>query len=232
MRRCIPPELFNGIPYPADGQAAANIADFVKSEMSYRLPSVSDVMMHKEVWHVVCNFCERCGALLEKKTGNVTSANPGITISSTTYGAFQRLVGAGIGTPTSIDNMTLEETVNGPKFKFADTLLVDATNSAYLIYSVVPDLNKSPANMNLPTWFWKKYSKLLVAGGMYRILSMGGRPWTDITTARLFAVEFNNEIERVSRSLLTSGMRKYIRLGTEDLLVSTADQSRPQAAAQ
>lgn len=231
MRLCIPPELFNAIPMPASGNTSTNISTLVKGEMSYRLPSVSDVMMQKETWHVICNFCERVGGLVEKLTGNVSTSSSGLTITAPTYGKFQRLVGAGVdGEACSIEKVSLQETSTGPKFSFDATLLTSTNKTGYLLYTVVPDIDKAPSSQNLPLWFINKYSKVFVSGGLFRILSMQGRPWTDITTARLFAVEYNNEIERVSRSLITSGMRKYIRIGTEDLLVSTAEQSRPQSA--
>jgi len=239
MNMMIPAELFNAIGVPSEGQSTVRITDYLKS-MAYKLPNCSDLTIEREIWNTVCDISSRIGALREKQTGTL-GAGGTLQISAPSYGDFHRLVGAGIGgTRSAITTISISDTATYPVVTFSGGT---QGSTAYVEFSVIPDINanhdKTKSGSTYPNdkwvapeWFLNKYSRIITAGAMFRVLGMTGRPWTDFNGARANAVVYNREINRLSHGLITSGMRKSILIGEEAPFVGNAQtvQSQPQSA--
>ena len=110
MKYCIPGELWNQVGVPSGGVTATLVSTYI-SELAYRLPSITDVMMEKELWHTICEFAERCGALRERIVGTISPTSLSVTITTPTFGVFQRIVGASVnGVPVGLDKITVNDT--------------------------------------------------------------------------------------------------------------------------
>lgn len=221
MKYCIPGELWNQVEVPVKDTEAVAISTYLP-EIAYRLPSITDVMMAKEFWHTVCEFAERCGAMLERTSWGVSQSERTVTIDSpATFGAVQRFVGAGVdGRPVGFDRLDISAIERGYSVVFAMSSLSaggEAVNS-YVCYSVVPNINAEPDKQVAPKWFLKRYERLLIAGALMRICAMVDENWGDATAARLYATTYLRELDRVTHGLITSGMRKQVLLDAESVL--------------
>ena len=220
MKYCIPGELWNQVGVPAHDLASTEVSTYI-SEMAYKLPSVTDVMMAKEFWHTVCEFAERCGALRERISGTVSSISPALGVGTPTFGRFQRLVGAGVnGIPVGFDKFVARDSASGVTVTFDPSCMPVAEQSytAYLDVSAVPDEDAEPSAQVAPLWFLRKYDRALLAGTLMRLHAMAGRPWTDEAVARMHATTYLREVNRVTHGLITSGMRRQVLLDAESIL--------------
>lgn len=225
MKMTIPGELWNQVAVPSSGTTSTLISTYL-SEMAYKLPSITDVMMTKEFWHTVCEFAERCGALRERISG--TSPFTSIVVGSPTFGDFQRFVGAGVnGAPVGFDEFSVSETAQGAQIEFN----ASSATSSYADISVVPDITAAPNNQKAPLWFLKRYDRALMSGTLMRIYSMSGAPWSDSATARQHAMTYLREVNRVTHGLITSGMRRQV-LTDAEALVTRQNATLDRGAAQ
>lgn len=197
MRQTIPDELFNQIPVPESGTDLVPLLAYV-GEMAYKLPTVTDVMMAKEIWHVVCDVCERIGAMLFRETEGVSSPftpHPPI-------GRLQRYVGAGTAEgPVELSCLAVSQ---------GALVFSDGAAPAYVDYSVVPDVNADPDAQKAPRWFLHRYEQLLLAGALSRLQSMTGKGWSDPQLAQSNGLAYVRDLNRASVGLITSGMRKEV----------------------
>lgn len=225
MKNTIPGELWNQVDVPRTKTDAVLVADYL-SEIAYKLPSVTDVMMKKEFWHTVCEFAERCGALRERITGTIKDTENTLSPDSATFGVFQRFVGAGVdGVKIGFDRFTIEDDESGAKIVFgaACTPVEGEVYSCYADVSVVPDVNVRPEEWKAPRWFLERYQRVLIAGTLMRLQAMPGKPWMDEAGARMNATTYIREINRITHGLITAGMRRDVLLDAESIL---ARQSR------
>lgn len=224
MNYCIPGELWNQVEVPTYGQTPVLMETYI-AEIAYKLPSVTDVMMAKEMWHAICEFAERTGALREAKSAvdNLTSSNHEVAVGTPTYGAFQRFVGAKMGgTPVGFDKFSTAMTIDGIVGVFDNG---SDTATGEIFFSVVPDIGAPPENQKAPRWFLSKYEKVLMHGTMLRLFSMDGKPWTNGTQAQMNATAYMAELNRVTHGLITSGMRRQILVGMETALSTRRTQA-------
>lgn len=234
MRYALPGELWNQVAAPLRDATAMNVATFL-SEIAYRLPSITDVMMTKELWHTICDFAERCGALRERITGAISTSSPELGGFSPKFGKFQRFVGAGVDeTPIGLEWLSTKEDEDGVALVFsASCVPADGQNhSAYADISVVPDANAAPERQVAPLWFLKRYEKALLSGALMRVQAMDGEKWSDAVGARMNATTYLHEINRVTHGLITGGMRRQILLDAESILArqSTTTNSQTQTS--
>lgn len=217
MRNCIPDEMFNRIPYPDYGSEQVGIERIFR-EARYKVSLVPDLTLKKEIWHALCDFCSRTGALLERNVGSGGSCdiNP-------SYGRFMRVVGAGTASGKTKD-ITVSD--NGTRVSFG----TDEDN--YVIYSVRPEFSSEDGdidggtkvwNPKVPDWFVEKYGECIAHGGLMRVFAMASKPWADFSQARMHAVAYNSDLNMFSWGLITSGMRKDLMVDIEDLIVNTAN---------
>ena len=231
MKYCIPGELWNQVGVPSGGVTATLVSTYI-SELAYRLPSITDVMMEKELWHTICEFAERCGALRERIVDTISPTSLSVTITTPTFGVFQRIVGASVnGVPVGLDKITVNDTAGGVQVSFAASLApLDGTDYPVAIdISVVPDLNAIPSDQKAPLWFLKLYDRILIAGTVMRVCAMPGKPWTDEAGARMNATTYLHEINRVTHGLITSGMRKQILIDAESVLARQSQTTSTQS---
>ena len=211
MRYCIPDELFNRIPYPLDGLEEVGI-DGIYREVAYKLPSAEDVVVRKEIWHTYCDFCGRTGALLKKLTG---AQSVEVVVQ---HGKFLHIVGAekdGVQTT----NFTLGANPNGGLV----ATFPDGTQSCTIYASIRPAFDDVTADgfgdwtPKMPQYMIDRYGECVAHGALARLFMMRGEG--DI--ARMHATAYNNDLNRLSFGLITSGMRKHLLIDVEDWLVNT-----------
>lgn len=233
MRYALPGELWNQVEVPLRQQSATNVSVFL-SEMAYKLASITDVMMVKEFWHTVCDFSERCGAMLERISGSVSPSSRELGPFTPTFGDFQRLVGAGVeGVPVGLADLSTRDSADGPVLVFGSGCIpADAECTVYADISVVPDLNAAPSDQYAPLWFLKRYAKALMAGTLMRLYAMEGEKWADSVGARMNATAYLREINRVTHGLITAGMRRQVLVDAESILArqSTTTNSQTQTS--
>lgn len=230
MKHCIPGELWNQVGVPSHDTSATAISTYL-SEMAYKLPSVTDVMMEKEYWHTLCEFAERCGALRERVNDTISSASLSVLIPAPTYGAFQRIIGVSVnGVPVGTGAVTVNDTADGVQVSF-DAALAPVAATDYPVsidISVVPDVNAAPSAQKAPLWFFKKYGRAILSGTIMRLCAMPGRPWSDEAAARMNATTYLREINRVTHGLITSGMRRQVLLDAEGVIARQSQTTQTQ----
>ena len=214
MRYCIPNELFNRIPYPAEGTEPMGI-DGICHELHYKLPGAEDVVVRREVWHTLCDFCYRTGALLERKEAE--SGSTQIPLLSQN-GTFLRIVGAEAdGEPTvdfEVSTGDGEMYINFP----------DNVTGCAVVISIRPAFDDKPTgdadwNPQVPRYLIDRYGECIAHGSLARLYAMRN----DGGMARMHAVAYNNDLNRLSFGLITSGMRKHLLIDVEDWLVNTTN---------
>ena len=213
MRYCIPDELFNRIPYPFVGTEAVSL-DRIYREIAYKLPGENELVVRKEVWHSVCDFCERTGAYLKKLEG----ASPlTVPAEGTLGGKLMRVVGA------KIDGVITR-----------DIYITDSNNSVIIgcntpgetfeaIVSVRPAFSDETGNNEygtgewaptLPQYMVDKYGECITHGALMRLYAMRGM----FPLAQMHATAYNDDMLRLSYGLITAGMRKHLMVDMEDFL--------------
>lgn len=211
MRYCIPDELFNRIPYPVDGLEEVGI-DGIYSTVAYKLPGAEEVVVRREIWHTLCDFCVRTGALLRKMTG---SQSVEIVVQ---YGKFIRIVGAekdGVQTTA----FTLSANPSGGLV----ATFPDGTQNCAIYASIRPLFDDVTADASgdwtprVPQYLIDRYGECIAHGALARLFAMRGEG----EVARMHATAYNNDLNRLSFGLITSGMRKHLLIDVEDWLVNT-----------
>jgi len=229
MKYCIPGELWNQVEVPSADTTQTLVSTYL-SELAYKLPSITDVMMTKEFWHTVCEFAERSGALREKISDTISSSSLTVTILDPVNGTFLRIVGAIVnGIRVGLDKITVTDSATGLQVSFDSSLAPTSSSLPVIIeISVVPELNAIPPEQKVPLWFLKQYDRLLLAGTAMRVQAMPGHPWTDEAGARMNATTYLREINRVTHGLITSGMRKMMLIDAESVLARQSQTSSTQ----
>lgn len=222
MRNCIPDELMNLIPYPEWGGGETSI-DRIVQEIRYKVPLADDILIKKEVWHAVCDFCYRLGALLERAKSSTRT----VPISPQ-YGNFLRVVGAGV-VENGFDTQTADISISDDRSSVSigiDRGELDGTNNFYyVVFSSRPEFDNTVTGGDgkwhpaLPAYFIEQYGECIMHGALMRIFVMG-RPWRDIGLARMHAVAYNNDLNRLAFGRITSGMRRHLLIDVEDYIVN------------
>jgi len=73
--------------------------------------------------------------------------------------------------------------------------------AAEVTYRYVPRIGSETA----PQWFLKKYGDAIVAGTLFRLLSMPNKPWSDPATGQLKGIEYQNFLNNAAIDRLTGG---------------------------
>lgn len=228
MKRCLPDEYFNTISVPEYGSESVGVSNFVES-IVYKVPMATDVLVKREVWHTICDFCERTGALVEKQTVNVTSSSYRFT-PAPVHGTFKRFVGFDLdGNQLSTGDVGIN--LNTLEVTFPSEGIV-GSKTGHMIFSVTPWINDSSSdsqgtwNPTVPEWFQRKYERLIMNGALFRIYAMHNRPWFDMNAASMHAVAYNNDIDHIAIGLLPAGMRRDIHISTEDIFAVAVKMNR------
>lgn len=203
--------LFNAISTPAE---ALNIVGLntLAEECVYMLPGCGDLMLRKTLQQVFRDFCTRTGTLITKDTGVVTHEADTLALCKDN-GEFQVLYGAKLAAsgeepadchPNEIE---LHEECGGLSVEFSVPQDEDDEDGnpveydAEATYSYIPRIGTEVA----PLWFLNKYGDAIVAGTLFRLLSMPNKPWSDQTTGQLKAVEYQNALNNAVINRLTGG---------------------------
>lgn len=223
MRNCIPDELMNLIPYPEWGGDDTGI-DRIVQEIRYKIPLADDVLVKKEVWHAVCDFCYRIGSLLERSK----SPTQDVSIRNPKYGSFLRVVGAGVidnGIHTQTSDILISDDRSYVTVGLDHGTLDGEDSFYYVVFSSRPEFDDARTDQDgkwnpiLPAYFIEKYGECIMHGALMRIFVMG-RPWQDIGLARMHAVAYNNDLNRLAFGRITSGMRRHLLIDVEDYIVN------------
>lgn len=219
MRYCIPDVLFNRIPYPVSGTNDTGL-DGIYREVAYKLSGAEPLVVKKEIWHSLVDFCGRTGAYLERLTNQ--SGVSQITLTPA-RGKFLRVVGAeiqaeqnGAFTPTTA--FTIVEGAGALYMRFDSSPYAGAA-----IVSVRPPFDDETTDggvwtPKVPQYLIDRYGECISHGALARIYAMRG----DEGMARMHATAYNNDLNRLSFGLITSGMRKHLLIDVEDWLVNTS----------
>lgn len=211
MRYCIPDELFNLIPFPVDGNEEVGI-DGIFREVAYKLPGAQDVETRREIWHTLCDFCERTGALQKRIAGAQTVD---IVVQ---HGKFLRIVGA------EADGVrTADFTIQAAQGGGLTVVFADGTQDSAVYVSVRPRFDDETADAygkwdpKIPQYIIDRYGECIAHGALARLFARRGEDGM----ARMHATAYNNDLNRFSFGLITSGMRKHLLIDIEDWLVNT-----------
>ena len=228
MKRCLPDEYFNTISVPEYGTENVGVSNFVEA-IVYKVPMATDVLVKREVWHTICDFCERTGALVEKQTVNVTDSAYKF-VPAPVLGTFKRFVGFDLdGHQLATSDVQIKLETLEVSFPHEGVV---GSKTGHMLYSVTPFINNDASDSDgvwdptVPGWFQKKYERLIMNGALFRIYSMHNRPWFDLNAASMHAVAYNNDIDHFAIGLLPAGMRRDIRVSTEDIFAIASKMNR------
>lgn len=223
MRYCIPDELFNRIPYPAGGDTLVPLTGLLQ-EVAYKVPGVDETTLKRETWHAVCDFCGRLGAWQVRIAGTSETGVPVQIHLTSSAGAFLRVVGAEAGGERTSDFEVSE--VFSSQGDFSGGLLAQfpaGPTSAAVYMSVRPSFADATKNADgkwtpkVPRYMTDRYGECIAHGALARLYAMAG----DAGLARMHATAYNNDLNKHSFGLITSGMRKHLLIDVEDWLVNT-----------
>lgn len=203
--------LFNAISTPAE---ALNIVGLntLAEECVYMLPGCGDLMLRKMLQQVFRDFCQRTGTLITRDTGIVTHEADTLALCKDN-GEFQVFYGARIAASGEelkncrINDCMLIEECGDMSVEFSlpqDEDDEDGDPVEYdvdVTYSYVPRIGTEVA----PLWYLNKYGDAIVAGTLFRLLSMPNKPWSDPTTGQLKAIEYQNALNNAVINRLTGG---------------------------
>lgn len=224
MKHCLPDELFNRIDYPLDDTPVA--LDGLYREIAYKLPGEDELTVRKEAWHALVDFCARTGAMLERDT-EIGQGGSAVTTCEITpsLGAFLRIVkvetkGADDYAPwVATSSFTVGEM--GSHYAVS---MATAHTAIRVTYSVRPKFDDTTKDTSgkvwepkAPTYVIERYGECIAHGALARLYAMRGEE----ALARMHATAYNNDLNRLSFGLLTSGMRKHLLIDIEDWLVNT-----------
>lgn len=221
MRYCIPDELFNLIPYPVDGLDMTGL-DSIYREIAYKLPNAEPLVVKKEVWHTLCDFCERTGAYQHKVVGAANQQSINLSFDG---GKLLRIVGAEANGART-DNFTV--TRNDANNCLTLTFVGSVGSSGGAVYvSVRPYFADETTdtggdwNPQVPQYLIDRYGECIAHGALARLFAMRGNG----EMARMHAVAYNNDLNRFAFGLITSGMRKHLLIDVEDWLLGSSAPS-------
>ena len=223
MRYCIPDELFNRIPYPELTAEMKEVSlDGILREIYYKLPGVDPIEVKRETWHSLCDFCARLGVMLLRAQSESSTV-----ILNMGSNKFLRVVGARAGGVPTVDFTLGVQTTEAGDNVMVASFNGDVTASLYeVVFSVRPAFDYEPVQNNdvsrewspkVPQYIIDRYGESIAHGALARLYAMRG----DGGMARMHAVAYNNDLNRFSFGLITSGMRKHLLIDIEDWLVNT-----------
>lgn len=230
MKYCLPDEIFNRIDFPPGGEVVNTTLDGIYREVAYKLPGANETAVRKEIWHALVDFCVRTGALLERLNGQ--GAQRGVVtipITPQNFGTFMRIVGAEL----QWDENGEWEPTNDFRVASDGTLLYctfekENLYNARITISVRPRFDdestdtvggESKWSPKVPQYFIERYGECITHGALMRIYAQRGEGGM----ARMHATAYNNDLNRLSFGLITSGMRKHLLIDVEDYLVNTRE---------
>lgn len=230
MRNCIPDELMNLIPYPEWGDEQTSI-DRIVQEIRYKIPLADDILVKKETWHAVCDFCYRLGALLERSV----SSTQAVPVTSRFNCEFMRVVGAGM-VNNGVDTQTADISIGASRSIVTVNVPPPPDEEKaedfayYVVFSSRPKFDDTNTDADgrwnpvLPAYFIEKYGECVMHGALMRIFAMA-RPWQDVGLARMHGVAYNNDLNRLAFGRITSGMRRHLLIDVEDYIVNAPQQN-------
>lgn len=222
MRYCIPDELFNMIPYPASGLEKVGI-DGIYREVAYKLPGAQEVVVRREIWHSLVDFCVRLGVYLVRLESG--GANAGQIALSSQDGKFMRVVGAEV---QAEEGGPWKPVASGFSIDVGDgglyAMFSEAPYKCAVVVSVKPRFDDETQvagewTPKVPQYIIDRYGECIAHGALTRLYAMRG----DSGMARMHATAYNNDLNRLSFGLITSGMRKHLLIDVEDWLVNTSE---------
>lgn len=222
MQYCIPDELFNRIHYP-DGSYVEVGLDAIYNEIAYKLPGAEEVVVKREAWHSMCDFCTRLGALVKRKAGVAGATDVDLSEQNM---KFLRVVGAkNAGAPTTRFSVQMVEGSGDandfvPHANFEDAPSGSDICEAFVSYTPMFCDESQTAGVwtpKVPRYMIERYGECVAHGALTRLYAMRGEG----QMARMHATAYNNDLNRLSFGLITSGMRKHLLIDIEDWLVST-----------
>jgi len=221
MKYCIPNELFNRIQYPSGGTTEVEL-DGIFREIAYKLPNAEDVEIRRETWHSACDVCSRLGVLLERKEAEAGESD--INLSPSMPGRkFQRVVAAKLGSEYTTEfEVHMVESDSGEVVPHAQFKSTPSDGRCSIIASYAPMFSDETQiagewRPTVPSYVIERYGECIAHGALARLYAMRGEG----AMARMHAVAYNNDLNRFSFGLITSGMRKHLLIDVEDWLVNT-----------
>lgn len=175
----------------------------------YMLPGCGDLMLRKTLQAVFREFCRRTGTLKATDTGTVTYEDPALPLCRDN-GEMLVFISAKLGDEVrSPEDCTLSHDCGCLSVTFDlpededDNDGNPVEHAAEATYSYVPRLGSESA----PRWFLNKYGDALVAGTLFRLLSMPNQPWSDAATGQLKGIEYQNALNNAVIDRLTGGIK-------------------------
>jgi hypothetical protein len=203
--------LFNPTTTPAEALNIVGLNTLVE-QCVFMLPGCGDLMLRKTLQDVFRDLCRRTGTLTMTDTGVVTWEDPSLSLCKD-YGEFLVLKSVRIEnddgelSDLALSEVELENESGQMSVLFSlpdddDDESGDPNEyDVEAVFSYIPKIGTE----NAPLWYLNKYGDAIVAGTLFRLLSMPNKPWSDPTTAQLKGIEYQNALNNATIDRLTEG---------------------------
>lgn len=184
---------------PLDVEVSAldfvNLGSFAE-DMVYRLPGCSDLMIRKTLQIVYRDFCETTWAL--KATSKVELVEGivsyRIIIPSQTY--VYRVISVKRGGHVISQRNHFSAVTGHPVTVVLAQEPASSDTGVVLETEVV--CVPTRGSEDLPSWFSDMYGSAIVSGALFRLFSMGKKPWSDGTQANTEGIAWQNALNDAS----------------------------------
>lgn len=189
---------------PLEEEVSAS--DFVNlgslaEDMVYLLPGCSDLMIRKTLQTAYRDFCETTWALKATSTNVLVEdeCSYRIVIPSQTY--VFRVVNVKKGSSLLVEGRDYTANTGQP----IKVVLLQAPTSSDSGTTLETEVVCVPTrgSEDLPTWFSDMYGNAIISGALFRLFSMGGKPWSDDAQARTEAIAWQNALNDASAKTIS-----------------------------
>lgn len=214
-RYCLPQSMFNSVPYPLSGTEETGL-DGICREVAYKLPGAEEVMVRKEAWHAVCDFCTRTGAYMKRYERGADDAAGEVTLDLGGDKLLWLTRAEVDGSPTSAFSVSA---VAGGAAKIRVIFSGDEVADCAVVAAVRPAFDDQTVeggkwSPKVPQYVIDRYGECITHGALMRLYAMRG----EMALAQMHATAYNEDLLRHSYGLITSGMRKHLMVDLEDVL--------------
>lgn len=158
----------------------------------YRLPGCSDLMVRKAIQAVYRDFCRRSCCLRVRRQFRQEPDRCEYPACSVYGGMVDQIVEVSIGRRVLRDGH--DYCVRGPvvvlnrKLNVRNDVPEESRPVITITHVEIPDIGQESA----PKWFIMKYGDAICSGAISRLMSMTGRPWSDLSQAQQEMIAYEN----------------------------------------
>ncbi len=173
------------------------------SEMVYRLPGCSDLMIRKELQHAAADFCRKSGAF----TVEIEAAfdENDIAALDVPFSAFiKNVLSARIGDVTLRPESYRVVPGDPPFLTLTENTFLPSGEQENVVVEAM--LVPKAGCEDFPDDFLNRYGEGITHGAMFRLLSMKNKPWSDTSQAGIEATEYQNALNDAALTMRRRGI--------------------------